>query len=53
MKNNMGRFAISDMKNQKAALTPYAGLARETRPVDQNKLWKIKRWEYQTTLPAS
>ena len=21
--------------------------------VDQNKLWKIKRWEYQTTLPAS
>ena len=21
--------------------------------VDHNKLWKIKRWEYQTTLPAS
>ena len=21
--------------------------------VYQNKLWKIKRWEYQTTLPAS
>jgi len=21
--------------------------------VDHNKLWTIKRWEYQTTLPAS
>ena len=46
----------SSKKQQNSKKTIYfcfIGYAKASDCVDHNKLWKIPRWEYQTTWPAS
>ena len=49
-------FLGSQKKQRNSRKTPTSASLTMLKPltVDHNKLWKIlKRWEYQTTLPAS
>ena len=39
--------------SRKTSISAFIGYAKAFDCVDHNKLWKILRWEYQTTWPAS
>ena len=50
----MNRWIIRKAKEfQKNTYFCFIEYTKDFDCVDHNKLWKILRWEYQTTLPAS